>query len=124
MMSSLGTGKSVLAQRLPTILPPLTLSESLETTRICSAMSCLVRRATDVVAPLLRTAPSAKPGGAAAVCLPPCSSVMRFGLRFPTLDVQFVHFLAKPAVDRCGAVFDQGGLFHALEPLPEITVDA
>src|SRR5262249_5823685 len=36
-----GSGKSMLAQRLPTILPPLTPSESLETTRIYSAMGRL-----------------------------------------------------------------------------------
>ncbi|QDU63084.1 Competence protein ComM [Planctomycetes bacterium Pan216] len=33
-----GTGKTMLAKRLPTILPPLTLTESLETTRIYSAV--------------------------------------------------------------------------------------
>lgn len=32
-----GTGKTMLAKRLPTILPPLSLNESLETTRIYSA---------------------------------------------------------------------------------------
>ncbi len=32
-----GTGKTMLAKRLPTILPPMTLQESLETTRIYSA---------------------------------------------------------------------------------------
>src|SRR5207253_7258819 len=37
MIGSPGTGKSMLAQRLPTILPPLTSAESLETTRIYSA---------------------------------------------------------------------------------------
>ncbi len=35
------SGKSMLAQRLPTILPPLTPAESLETTRIYSAMGRL-----------------------------------------------------------------------------------
>lgn len=41
MIGSPGTGKSMLAQRLPTILPPLTAKESLETTRIYSAMGRL-----------------------------------------------------------------------------------
>jgi len=36
-----GTGKTMLAQRLPTILPPLTPPESLETTRIYSALGRL-----------------------------------------------------------------------------------
>jgi magnesium chelatase family protein len=36
-----GTGKTMLAQRLPTILPPLTPVESLETTRIYSALGRL-----------------------------------------------------------------------------------
>jgi magnesium chelatase family protein len=41
MIGSPGTGKSMLAQRLPTILPPLTPGESLQTTRIYSAMGRL-----------------------------------------------------------------------------------
>jgi magnesium chelatase family protein len=36
-----GTGKTMLAKRLPTILPPLTPAESLETTRIYSALGRL-----------------------------------------------------------------------------------
>ena len=36
-----GTGKTLLAKRLPTIMPPLTPNESLETTRIYSAMGLL-----------------------------------------------------------------------------------
>jgi magnesium chelatase family protein len=36
-----GTGKTMLAQRLPTILPALTRAESLETTRISIAMGRL-----------------------------------------------------------------------------------
>jgi magnesium chelatase family protein len=41
MIGSPGTGKTMLARRLPTILPPLTPEESLETTRIYSAMGRL-----------------------------------------------------------------------------------
>jgi magnesium chelatase family protein len=41
MIGSPGTGKTMLAQRLPTIMPPLTPAESLETTRIYSALGRL-----------------------------------------------------------------------------------
>jgi magnesium chelatase family protein len=41
MVGPPGTGKSMLAQRMPAILPPLTRHESLETTRIYSAMGLL-----------------------------------------------------------------------------------
>jgi magnesium chelatase family protein len=41
MIGCPGTGKTMLAQRLPTILPPLTPTESLETTRIYSALGRL-----------------------------------------------------------------------------------
>ena|SRR5579864_2594246 len=41
MIGSPGTGKTMLARRLPTILPPLTAGESLETTRIYSALGRL-----------------------------------------------------------------------------------
>src|SRR5439155_25809091 len=41
MLGSPGTGKTMLARRLPTILPPLSPAESLETTRIYSALGRL-----------------------------------------------------------------------------------
>ena len=44
MIGPPGTGKTLLAKRLPTILPPLTPAESLETTRIYSAMGLLEGR--------------------------------------------------------------------------------
>ena len=56
MIGSPGTGKSMLAQRLPTILPPLTPAESLETTRIYSAMGRL-----EPNQPLLSTRPFRPP---------------------------------------------------------------
>jgi magnesium chelatase family protein len=41
LLGSPGSGKTMLARRLPTILPPLTADESLETTRIYSAVGKL-----------------------------------------------------------------------------------
>ena len=41
MVGAPGSGKSMLAKRLPSILPPLSLSESLETTQIHSISGCL-----------------------------------------------------------------------------------
>ncbi|HEY2785939.1 MAG TPA: YifB family Mg chelatase-like AAA ATPase [Fimbriiglobus sp.] len=41
MLGSPGSGKTMLARRLPTILPPLTADESLETTRIYSSLGRL-----------------------------------------------------------------------------------
>ncbi|MBN1846677.1 MAG: YifB family Mg chelatase-like AAA ATPase [Sedimentisphaerales bacterium] len=41
MIGPPGTGKTMLTRRLPTIMPPLTLAESLETTRVHSAVGLL-----------------------------------------------------------------------------------
>jgi magnesium chelatase family protein len=56
MIGSPGTGKTMLARRLPTIMPPLTPGESLETTRIYSALGRL--KADE---PLLATRPFRDP---------------------------------------------------------------
>ncbi len=56
MIGSPGTGKTMLAKRLPSILPPLTPAESLETTRIYSALGRLGPEE-----PLLATRPFRSP---------------------------------------------------------------
>jgi magnesium chelatase family protein len=56
MIGSPGTGKTMLARRLPTIMPPLTPAESLSTTRIYSALGRLKPEE-----PLLATRPFRDP---------------------------------------------------------------
>jgi magnesium chelatase family protein len=56
MIGSPGTGKTMLARRLATILPPLTANESLETTRIYSAVGRL-----PTTEPLMTTRPFRSP---------------------------------------------------------------
>jgi magnesium chelatase family protein len=51
MVGPPGSGKTMLAKRLPTILPPLTLAEAIETTRVHSVMGLMDHRALVAVRP-------------------------------------------------------------------------
>ena len=57
-----GTGKTMLAQRIASILPPLSSAEAVEVTRIHSLMGARVRRAGDDAA-VSRAAPLDHRGG-------------------------------------------------------------
>ena len=51
MVGPPGSGKTMLAQRLPTILPDLTFEEALETTKVYSVMGLMGERALIAVRP-------------------------------------------------------------------------
>ena len=101
LVGSPGCGKSMMAKRLPSILPPLTLAESLETTQIHSIAGKLERGAT-----LISTRPFRSPhhtisdvaliGGGASM-QPGEISLAHNGILF--LD-EFPHY-TKNALERC-----------------------
>src|SRR5262245_57209081 len=104
MIGSPGTGKTMLAKRLPTILPPLTPGESLETTRIYSALGRL-----DSGQPLLATRPFRSPHhtisdagmvGGGSVPAPGAISLAHHGVRFldelPELSRRSLEVLRQP----------------------------
>ena len=101
MIGPPGSGKSMMAKRLPSILPPLTLAESLETTQIHSIAGKLDRGAT-----LISTRPFRSPhhtisdvaliGGGASM-QPGEISLAHNGILF--LD-EFPHY-TKNALKRC-----------------------
>ena len=90
-----GTGKTMLARRLPTILPPLTRAEAIEVTRIHSVAGVHAGRA-DQRPPVPRPAPHDLTGGARRGRLaaaagrgdpgPPGGAVPRRAVRVPALQ--------------------------------------
>jgi magnesium chelatase family protein len=77
-IGSPGTGKTMLARRLPTIMPPLTPAESLSTTRIYSALGRL--KADE---PLLATRPFRDPHHTIRIVLLYLVSYLRMGVLPP-----------------------------------------
>ncbi len=93
MIGPPGAGKTMLAQRMATILPPLTLTESLETTRIYSSIGLLDRNEALIATRPVRTPHHTASGpaliGGGSTPRPGELSLAHFGILF--LD-EFVEF--------------------------------
>ncbi len=93
MIGPPGAGKTMLAQRMATILPPLTLQESLETTRIYSSVGLLAKEQALVATRPVRTPHHTASGpalvGGGTTPRPGELSLANFGILF--LD-EFVEF--------------------------------
>lgn len=100
-----GTGKSLLARRLPTVLPPLTMEESLEVSAIHSVVGALSRHR-----PLITEPPFSDPhhtatraalvGGGSQVIQPGCATMAHRGVLFldeaPEFDRGVLEALREP----------------------------
>jgi len=108
MIGPPGTGKTMLAKRLPTILPPLTWAESLETTRIYSSVGLLkdgqaLVATRPVRAPHSSSSRAALVGGGTTISTPGELSLAHHGVlfldEFPQFAPHVLEAIRQPLED-------------------------
>lgn len=135
MIGPPGSGKTMLTKRLPTILPPLTLEESLETTRVYSALGLLKKdQSLLAVRPVRSPHPSASAPslvGGGSIPRPGELSLAHHGLlfldEFPEFKRNVLETIRQPLEDHCVTVSRAAGsmtfpadimLVAAMNPCP------